>query len=455
MTSTRVIERRPALSISGLPREILAEIFCLCVPEMTSESARMSIRNAPLLLCRVCSPWREIALTTPMIWTTVGIVICRWQNWDVWAAPRIINAWLQRSGALPLTLRLDYNPYHCRSCAKDPSRVELELIDAILIVFSFHSPRWQDVTLSFYGTPPVSWPQLGNLPLLRTLHLHGRSHTAVNLMFSRSPNLTRLSGPYPFFGLPNPHDHISHLCISTRISIFDASEAIRLCPRLEEFQASPYSSGPDSRLPRSPTVENHSLRTLMITSRHFRLLFNSLTLPSLREVSLNIGDPDDTSYFEFPGFLDFLTRSGCKLDTIRLKNWTLSEAMVLVLLEHRSLDTVQVLTINNSYNHRMFTEDVLIRLTNPPIAESRVLLPNLTRLTLGKCIAHDVSPSTLGRMIHSRRCSWDEYGTEQLTFLSLITPGIDLFHDPWLREAISDGLVANNITSWLSIPHWM
>jgi hypothetical protein len=149
-------------SINRLPREILAEIFSLCVPKMASEEAQMLTSDAPLLLCLVCSTWRELALATPKIWTTVGIVICRrHRDSDVSAAAHIITTWLKRSGALPLTLRLDYNPYYRN--AKDPTRARLALID---VVIGSHSSRWQDVNLSLYKTSSVSWPQLGNLPLL-------------------------------------------------------------------------------------------------------------------------------------------------------------------------------------------------------------------------------------------------------------------------------------------------
>ncbi|KAF8328969.1 hypothetical protein F5887DRAFT_334755 [Amanita rubescens] len=446
-----VIAMNQALSesspINRLPREILAEIFSLCVPKMTSESARMLTSNAPLLLCLVCSSWRELALATPKIWTTVGIVIRgrHMDSQDVSAAAHIITTWLKRSGALPLTLSLDYNPYY-HNCAKDHTRARLAFIEVILSVFGVHSSRWQDVNLSLCETPSVSWPQLGNLPLLQAFHFDGQLQNVINLTLNGCPRLTRLSGSYPVVALTNPQipwSQISYLHISSKISLFDASEAIRLCPQLEEFQASlDIPLDQDSRLPRTPIVENHRLRTLRIASADHSPLFSSLTLPSLRGITFRTRDPNTPFFLGFSSLLDLFTRSNCRLDAIRLYDCALWGSDVLQLIEHKSLETVQALCIDNCRNHPMFTDDVLIRLTNfPPAHACRTLLPKLTRLTLGSCVALDASPRTLGKMIHSRRCLWQEHGTERLQVFLLTTPkDVGFADDDLMHQAISSGL---------------
>ena len=401
-----------------------------------------------LLSCYVASvrPGGNSRLATREMWTTVGIVTCDWPT-DPSAADNVISTWLERSGILPLTLRLE----HKSSC--NPASTATALIEAILSAFGSQASRWQDVYLSLPETLPVLFPQLGNLPLLQALHFDGRSQNMANLTFSGSPRLARLSGSYPLIALKNPRipwSQISHLCISTRITIFDASKAIRICSRLEEFQVKlvDHHTIPDNHLTRTPVVENHHLQTLVITSKYGCPLFDSLKLPSMREFGLGVDGLKPAFYLGLKPLLKLLTRSGCELDTLRLKNCILGGAWLLELFEHQSLETVQMLSIENSRNHRMFIDDVLIRLTYtnpPPTTVSRVLLPNLTRLTLGMCVARIASPSTLGRMVHSRRCSWQEHGTKQLEFFSLITSKIDFLHDALLREAISDGLVANNI----------
>src|SRR6266576_18067 len=57
-----------------LPRDILAEIFVQCLPEVRlwpiiCGSSTKDV--APLLLCNVCLMWHAVALATPRLWQTL------------------------------------------------------------------------------------------------------------------------------------------------------------------------------------------------------------------------------------------------------------------------------------------------------------------------------------------------------------------------------------------------
>ena len=219
--------------INQLPCEILAQIFSNCVPDKTNVPI-FSRNNAPLLLCRVCSSWRELALATPKMWTVVGIII-RDPDADPSTYSQVINTWLKRSGTLPLTLYLGQV-----SLLYDVplSRTKPGLIKAILSVFYTHSSRWEDVTLTLYESPKLSLPRLGKLPLLRTFRLSGRWEKRIRLPFSETPRLTRLSWPCPLKASSSPQipwSQISNLDILTGMTLFSASEMIRLCPQLEQI----------------------------------------------------------------------------------------------------------------------------------------------------------------------------------------------------------------------------
>ncbi|TEB26461.1 hypothetical protein FA13DRAFT_1737390 [Coprinellus micaceus] len=54
---------------SSLPSEIVGEIFALCLPERHSD--RLSIQNAPMLVCQVSSGWRKAAIGEPRLWDTI------------------------------------------------------------------------------------------------------------------------------------------------------------------------------------------------------------------------------------------------------------------------------------------------------------------------------------------------------------------------------------------------
>jgi len=54
-----------------LPRDVLHEIFLHCLPTKRNPTAEYS--ESPLLLTRICSSWRAIALSSPRMWSKVHI----------------------------------------------------------------------------------------------------------------------------------------------------------------------------------------------------------------------------------------------------------------------------------------------------------------------------------------------------------------------------------------------
>ncbi|KAF8879172.1 hypothetical protein CPB85DRAFT_1207272, partial [Mucidula mucida] len=60
----------------SLPYDVLSEIFSHCVPSwaMNERSATsLDLRTAPWTLTRVCFRWRHIALSSPNLWTYIGL----------------------------------------------------------------------------------------------------------------------------------------------------------------------------------------------------------------------------------------------------------------------------------------------------------------------------------------------------------------------------------------------
>ncbi|KAJ7766614.1 hypothetical protein B0H16DRAFT_368402 [Mycena metata] len=79
--------------------EILAEIFVHCLPEWP----RPDPQDAPQLLCRICRRFREVALSTPRLWSSL------------WVDPEKHNdfcrTWLSRAQSIPLSLKLSDDGY--------------------------------------------------------------------------------------------------------------------------------------------------------------------------------------------------------------------------------------------------------------------------------------------------------------------------------------------------------
>ncbi|KAF8133055.1 hypothetical protein K438DRAFT_1884520, partial [Mycena galopus ATCC 62051] len=100
--------------IRRLPLDMLQEIFVACLP--TDRNCVMSACEAPVLLGRICSSWRNISLSTPRIWARLHIVEPERPEWapslhgvrEQKQAQRIeiTKAWLERSGQCPLSISL-------------------------------------------------------------------------------------------------------------------------------------------------------------------------------------------------------------------------------------------------------------------------------------------------------------------------------------------------------------
>lgn len=104
-----------------LPDDVLREIFFRCLP--TDGNAILYPNTPPLIFTRICSHWRQVALTTPVLWSTIHIPVIR-EEVDgrlfttsspmtpdqvlqrVIERASIISGWLQRSGAAPLCISI-------------------------------------------------------------------------------------------------------------------------------------------------------------------------------------------------------------------------------------------------------------------------------------------------------------------------------------------------------------
>ncbi|KAJ3921921.1 hypothetical protein F5877DRAFT_75772 [Lentinula edodes] len=95
--------------IRQIPSETLADIFVWCLP--ADRNAVRSLKEAPLLLTTICRNWRQVALDTPRLWTSLHIFLPPYLS-DIAVSKRAIGVktWLQRSGSLPLSISFHAKP---------------------------------------------------------------------------------------------------------------------------------------------------------------------------------------------------------------------------------------------------------------------------------------------------------------------------------------------------------
>ncbi|KAH9890108.1 hypothetical protein C8Q73DRAFT_653017, partial [Cubamyces lactineus] len=336
--------------IHSLPVELLTRIFQLGVDSDPIPDEQ--IREEPtfeVLVSHVCRYWRQVALHTPHLWTTI--------HFRTRAHMSRGEVYLSRNGRLPIDIYVD-------TCSEDDYQLHKDLLfrDEFLPVFDVvlpHIDRWRELhlivadlecktfarkVLSTCGTAPAletlqlwhvqNWrtserlfnhigpPPVvvfgGELPSLKHIILQG-----VNLPWSRSPFLRNLSSVEFALHSDNvrmPFDLWRAMLDSspnlTRLSLLFSG------PRAAPSPASPVIDGigwwgaeppppdavipPGTRLP--PSVEPIHLPALRdvqlnnLESDYVVALFRTLHMPNVRSLHLGL-DFEDQDFTPFVHFL--------------------------------------------------------------------------------------------------------------------------------------------------------
>ncbi|KIL67341.1 hypothetical protein M378DRAFT_9560 [Amanita muscaria Koide BX008] len=398
-----------------LPREIVAEIFVLCLPD--SEHVFNSIKSktaAPLLLCKVSSLWRSLVLSIPRLWNELSIEI-RNPKVDIDLATVMVDGWIARSGELPLSLRL-------HSYGWNEKEKAMAMVKAHLNTFFRYASRWESVDITLLGCSAVPFPNFGPTPLLRKFLYSTSCPVSVPFPFTSCPLLSTITWPFSCFVASNrdpniPWHQLTHIDLNHIMSIHQTLDILQTCQTLVELNVE-IDDDFRVRSHRKP-VENRSLRSFQIhLYQTCSGLFRNLTLPALTDFLLDI-DFDSRSHISprsvHTQLLRLFTRSKCKLEKLSLENCGFNDSRILKCLKHDSCSSLTELEIGNAFNRPMFTDRVIHALTDND-GFNNVLLPNLSRLSLEMCVS--ASPGALGFMILTRCMWWDK--DDQLKSLSLI-----------------------------------
>lgn len=90
----------------ALPREIISEIFVkACYVENAADSTYEMTTLAPLRLSQVSKFWREVATSTPRLWTHLHVVARRA---DINSALQLIKQWVPRCKHRPLKIDVEF-----------------------------------------------------------------------------------------------------------------------------------------------------------------------------------------------------------------------------------------------------------------------------------------------------------------------------------------------------------
>jgi len=208
--------------IRKLPVELMQTIFFWCLPPRNSA---MSSEEAPLLLGRVCSAWRKICFSTPLLWSSLHITppVGRGAgNRDMLVRyGEAITAWLNRSATLPISVSFVDDVY--TSLDANP---ELKTNSHLLEILLRFSHRWIHLNFRILHRwlRPLTRLTENDVPLLKTVQI-SIINTPLEgelplLPFLRSPSIQKFFlWDYPFpapSAFPVQWELLTTLCILSR-----------------------------------------------------------------------------------------------------------------------------------------------------------------------------------------------------------------------------------------------
>ncbi|KAJ7194385.1 hypothetical protein GGX14DRAFT_678896 [Mycena pura] len=271
-----------------LPNEIVSRIFVDCLP--SHGRVHPIPGTAPLVFAQICRHWRDIAIATCKLWSSVDLTSKPgWAN----IAQSLPESWLSRGKEHELSLTLRGGiPFpvsaFIRMIAPRLWRLELFLEWTSYVELAKNHTSFPNLRqLALLGSLPEKHPILGfsEAPLLRKLTIYNR---AGSLKLDLYPLLTTLN--------------IRDIPSATLLSI------LQQLPQLLHVTAFLYhdnSSGPVTIAP--------SLQSLILEASGFPSnLLEFLTLPGLRRLEINKANNI------FRSCPEFLRRSGCPLDHLAI-----------------------------------------------------------------------------------------------------------------------------------------
>jgi hypothetical protein len=281
--------------IRRLPPELLGEIFRYCLPQNYDEKGA---HKAVMLPSHVCKHWRDVALSTPTLWTNI---VLRVTDETFESRVALVTAWFSRSGGLPLSFTLEGQ-------------------ENVLPILSFllqYCNRWQYINLSVPSeTLRCLEAAKGHLKGLETMVINDRyiwlrdTSYSVEHIFESAPRLRKVSLNSRFVWNDGSWAQLTEL--DTGYVSYTVGNCLALMQSMRNLQKLKICIG-------SGAVEEHrhSIFSHPLVSLHFLgaqpargMLFDYITLPSLRDLS--VGEID----FEWPQsrFISFLRRSSSPLE---------------------------------------------------------------------------------------------------------------------------------------------
>jgi hypothetical protein len=320
--------------IRQLSPDVTSIIFEFCLPDFGDHQLSPTTEedhSIPLSLGAICSYWRDIAWSTPCLWSSLVLRVT--SNHDSHIAG-MAQEWLARSGQLPLSIRI--------FSELDKS----EAVSTLANIINQYSTRWSDLDLfipdryyqHFHATDD-------HAPILKSVRFHCSDNPRPNAKFQLTcPRLERASLSCVQLDGINIHwDGLTHLTLHS-IPIVDSFLILRETPRLVFCKVSGSSSPHEEPSIGAPVLT--SMRSLQLITSFPEIFLNKLIAPQLEEFGL-------PNYFNLSVkvITSFLRRSACSLRSFSVILPPYFEDFMNLL---QSMPSLSILLITTTNYYRYF-----------------------------------------------------------------------------------------------------
>ncbi|PPQ91916.1 hypothetical protein CVT25_001287 [Psilocybe cyanescens] len=417
-----------------LPVEIISEIFSFCLPTFDPKNDMHTPADSftPFVFGAVCTSWRRIAWSTPMLWSSLTFRLTSPLN--IHTQVSLLEEWLARSGQLPLSIRL--------ASSDDFSWTGISS-EGVIKTIRQHAHRWRDLIIhlpsSCYRHLPIS-DEASGFPLLQSFILKppgGQGDRVHKINMPLSPNLQYLSLSCLYL-----RSIVFHFEVLTHVElesfyIDEILEMLRQTTALFNLTARRILSGDDRHDPPEDPVVLANLEEIYIVNdkgTDIQLLFDKISTPKLNSLSYTA---EGLLPIPSSDIVALIKRSECNLETLSILQAPIREEPLQILLA--ALPSLKSLKISmptlTSIRHAPLTDAVLQTL-NPEYARANKLscsLPDLRSLSYAG--AQGFTWDTFLRVLESRCPPLEPKDPSQSTTASSLDKSTSCIHD--VRLALS------------------
>ncbi|KAJ7473052.1 hypothetical protein B0H11DRAFT_2282593 [Mycena galericulata] len=337
--------------VHDAPVEIIRHILIHCLP--ADGRVRPLPHLAPLLLVQICQRWREIALSTFQLWSSLDFTFHG-------GSPR--QRKFGRTNGYPLSLTL-----RCSTNRKG-------IPHAFYAAISKYSGQWQRLEIAFPGADLRAFRHHveGPFPLLSRLSLHGHQQIRAGDLqaFRNTPQLrdVRLLEGLTLSNVPIGGAALTNLEIDLSISMTDCTTIFQSFPTLVHLKLSVASYLQPSVF--GPIENPPPLESLHMDCRS---LLDALTLPHLRRLRYTYTICDQA---QITAVFSFISRSACVINDLALRVSDIEDYSLVEFL--RTIPSIEVLQLD--YTPSLTPRTVYGHL------ESTTLLPRLRELSVSETV---------------------------------------------------------------------